>query len=148
MIGKNTMKRLQTLPLLLALLLASTTGMVSAQTPAETATRAQVKMDRDEFLKTHHYDDITSNWVLNSGSEPPAGMKSRAEIKAERDEFLRNNRYDTRIADWVPLKSEPRDLNAMSREQVRSETKHFMRTHRWDDVSGSWVAQAPAKKKK
>jgi hypothetical protein len=115
--GKNTMKRLQALPLLLAVLLASTAGMVSAQTAADTAaaspTRAQVKMDRDEFLKTHHYDDVTSNWVLNSGSEPPAGMKSRAEIKAERDEFLRNNRYDTRIADWVPLKSEPRDLNAM-----------------------------------
>jgi hypothetical protein len=150
--GKNTMKRLQALPLLLGLLFASTAGMVSAQPAGDmggaSPTRAQVKMERDEFLKTHHYDEVSSNWVLNAGSEPPAGMKSRAEIKAERDEFLRNNRYDTRIADWVPMKSEPRDLNAMSREQVRSETKHFMRTHHWDDVSGSWMEQAPAKKKK
>ena len=143
------MKRLQTLSLLLGLVLASAAGMASAQQAAggmgdAPATRTQIKMERDEFLKTHHYDEVSSNWVLNSGIEPPAGIKSRAEVMAERDQFLRNNRYDTRIKIWTPLKTQPRDLNAMSREQVSSETAHFMRTHRWDEVSGSWMEKAPA----
>lgn len=145
------MKRLQALPLLMGLLFASTAGMVNAQTTGDKAgastTREQVKMERDEFIKTHHYDEVTSNWVLNSGSEPPAGMKSRAEIKAERDEFLRNNKYDTRLDVWVPLKAQPRDLSTMSREEVSKETRHFVRTHHWDDISGTWV-ENPAKVKK
>ena len=146
------MKRLQVIPLLLGFLCASTAGVVNAQSTNDQAqaspSRAQVKMERDEFLKTHHYDDVTSNWVLNSGSEPPIGMKTRAEVKAERDEFMRNNRYDTGTETWVPLKANPRNLETMSRAQVRSETQQFMRTHRWDDLSGSWIAQAPSKKKK
>lgn len=147
--GKNTMKRLQTLSPLLALILVSAAGMASAQQAAggmgdASATRTQIKMERDEFLKTHRYDEATSNWVLNSGIEPPVGIKSRAEVKSERDQFLRNNRYDTRIKTWMPLKTQPRDLNAMSREEMNSETEHFMRTHRWDEVSGSWMEKAPA----
>ena len=143
------MKRLPVLPILLGVLLASSVGVVTAQSASEAPlTRAQVKMERDEFLKTHHYDDVTSNWVLNSGFEPPAGMKTRAEVKAERDDFLRNNRFDPSTDTWVPIKAGPRDLNTMSRAQVRNETRQFVRTHRWDDITGAWVAQAPAKRKK
>ena len=146
------MKPLQVLPLILGFLCFSTAGMVNAQSTNENTgtplTRAQVKLERDEFLKTHHYDEATSNWVLNSGSEPPAGMKTRAEVKAERDEFLRNNHYDAAKETWVPLKANPRKLETLSRAQVRSETRQFLRTHRWDDSSGTWVEQPPAKKKK
>lgn len=147
--GRGTIKRLQCLPLLLGLFLASGAGMVSAQSDKAGAspTRAQVKMERDEFLKTHVYDQATENWVLKAGVEAPAGMKSRAEMKAERDQFLRNNRYDQPTLSWVPLKGTPRDLGAMSREEVRNETRNFARTHHWDATTDSWVEQAPPKKK-
>ena len=146
------MKRLQAIPLLIGFLFASTAGVVNAQSASDKAdaspTRAQVRMERDEFIKTHHYDDIASNWVLNSGVEPPSGMKTRAEIRAERDEFLRNNHYDTRTDNWVPLKTNPRNLATLSRAQMRNEMAAFLRTHRWDDLTGAWVAQSPARKSK
>lgn len=145
------MKRLQAIPLLLGLLFASTAGVVSAQSAggmtSASPTREQIKMERDEFIKTHRWDEVSSNWVLNSGYEPPVGMKSRAEVEAERDEFLRNNKYDMRVNDWVPLKTQPRDLSTMSRAEVRSETRHFTRTHRWDDTASAWVEVPPMKKK-
>ena len=148
--GNFSMKRLQALPLVLGLLLVSTAGVVNAQsggTAAAPVTRAQVKMERDEFMKSHRWDAVAENWVIKPEFEAPAGMKGRTEVKAERDEFLRNNRWDELAGTWVPLKGKPRDLSTMSREQVRSETKQFVRTHRWDELGQGWVEQAPSKKK-
>lgn len=146
-----TMKRMQVLPLFIGLFFAAA-GMVNAQTAGDNAvaspTRGQVKMERDEFLKTHQYDVSTENWVLKPGFEAPTGLKSRAEIRAARDEFLQNNRYDSATEAWVPLKAEPRKLSTMSREQLRQETRHFVRTHRWDEFTQTWVEQASAAKRK
>ena len=139
-------------PLALGLLLASSVTLSNAQSAPEASaaplTRAQVKMERDEFLKSHTYDSATETWLVKKGFEPPVGMKTRAEIKAERDEFLRNNRYDAATETWIPLKGQPRDMGTMTRAQVREETRQFIRTHTWDDIKGVWVDRMLSKKKK
>jgi len=140
------MNRLQILCAVLAL---SGTSCVVAQaadaaSPAP-LTRAQVRMERAEFVKTHRWDTATENWVLKPGFEAPAGMKSRAQVKAERDEVLRNNRWDERTSSWVPLKGKPRELSSLTREQVRAETIQFMRSHRWDEETETWVPKSPGK---
>jgi hypothetical protein len=149
--GSFSMKRLQALPLVLGLLLAGTAGVVSAQgaggQTAASPTRAQVKMEREEFLKTHRWDAGAENWVMKPEFEAPGDLKSRAEVKAAREEFLRNTRWDPATTAWVPL-AKPRDLSTMTREQVRAETQQFARTHHWDEVTQNWVEQAPSKKKK
>ncbi|MGA8783933.1 MAG: hypothetical protein WB542_01290 [Polaromonas sp.] len=142
------MKRLQILPLVLGLFFTFSGGMANAQTAGATAgaapmTREQVKMERDEFLRTHRWDAATDNWVMKPGIEAPAGMKSRAEVKAERDEFMRNHRWDQASDNWVPMDKTPRDLSKLSREQVRSETAQFVRTHQWDDAKSAWVEITP-----
>jgi hypothetical protein len=147
-----TVKFFGLVPLALGMLLASSVTLSNAQSAPEAAaaplSRAQVKMERDEFLKSHTYDSATETWLVKKGYEAPAGMKTRAEIKAERDEFLRNNRYDSATESWISLKAQPRDMGTMTRAQVREETRQFIRTHTWDDVKGAWVDRMLAKKKK
>ncbi|MEO7161214.1 MAG: hypothetical protein ABJA84_03530 [Polaromonas sp.] len=142
------MKRLQVLPLVLGLFFTFSAAMVNAQTAGATAgatpmTREQVKMERDEFLRTHRWDTETDNWVMKPGIEAPAGMKSRAEVKAEREEFMRNHRWDQVSDNWLPMDKAPRDLSKLSREQVRAEAAQFVRTHRWDDDKSAWVEITP-----
>jgi hypothetical protein len=148
----NAMNHLRVIPLLVGLCFASTFGSASAQSASEPAatpiTRAQVKMERDEFLRTHKYDVVTETWTLNPGIEAPAGVKTRAEIKAERDDFLKTHRYDVVNEQWVPVEGTPRELSKLTRAQVREETKQFVRTHRWDEVAGAWVEKTPVVKKK
>jgi hypothetical protein len=150
-LGKASMKRLQLVPLVLGLFLTSATGVIYAQGTGDqmgaSKSRAEVKMDRDEFLKTHRWDSLEDNWVMMSEYEAPAGVKSRAEITAARDEFMRNNRWDETRSAWVSLKGKPRDLSTMTREQVRAETKNFVRTHQWDEVTGTWAEKMPNKMK-
>ena len=143
------MKRMQIASLVLGLLLGATGGVVNAQSVGAQAeasnTREQVKMDRDEFLKTHRWEG--DNWVLKPGFEAPAGMKSRAEMKAERNEFLRNNRWEQATSSWVPLNAQPRDISTLTRAQMRAETAEFQRTYKWDEVTQTWVQKSPSKKK-
>ena len=144
------LKRLLAVPLLLGMALA-TSPLVNAQTTAATPqaplTREQVKMERDEFIKTHRYDVETDNWVLKPGFEAPAGVKNREQVKAERDEFLRNNRYDNESSAWVPRKPSKGAVSTLSRAQVREETRQFMRTHQWDSFNQAWQEVKPAVKK-
>ena len=138
----------QALPFLLGLVL-TTSNLVSAQTTAAPAplTREQVKMEPDEFMKTHRYDPVTENWVMKPGFEAPVGVKSRAEVKAERDDFLRKHRYAVADNQWVPLTDEEAKASNKSRTQVREETRQFMRTHQWDTVKEVWQEIKPAAKK-
>jgi hypothetical protein len=147
-----TMKRLLALPLLLGIALA-TSPLVNAQTaaatPQSTMTREQVKMERDEFMKSHSYDAHTENWVMKPGFEAPVGVKSRAEVKAQRDDFLRKHRYEggADSGKWVPLTDEEAKASNKSRAQVREETRQFVRTHQWDSVKEVWQEAKPAAKK-
>lgn len=144
------MKRLQVLPLLFGMFFGLTAGVANAQSAGDKAgaplTRAQVKMERDEFMKSHQYDPAAENWVLKPGFEAPAGMKSREQVKAERDEFIKTHKYDPAAETWVPLKGAPK--STMSREQVRNEARQFVRTHSWDPVTDTWVEKKAAAKKK
>jgi hypothetical protein len=110
-----------------------------AQAVAAPVTRQQIKMERDEFLKTHRWDEYTETWQMKSGVEPPASIKSRAEVKAARDVFLRNHKWDSTAGGWLPLGAAPRDMSGMTREQVKAETDQFLQTHYWDEESEGWL---------
>jgi hypothetical protein len=142
----------RSLPALLAGLAFSTLAPValaqSSTTPSTPMTREQVKLERNEFLRSHEWDPNSDNWVLKPGFEAPTGVKTRDEVKAARDEFLRNHRWDGNTSSWVRLREGPRDLGQMSREQVRAETLEFMRTHEWDTTDEHWVDRAVIKRRK
>lgn len=122
------------------------TPFARAATPTDGLTRSQVKMERDEFLRTHRYDEYKDSWMLKDDVDPPAGIASRAEVKAERDAFLSTHRWDRPRGGWVPVGSERRNLSTMSRAEVASETKMFLHTHRWNDLDSKWeVVPARAK---
>ena len=149
MLTKSSMK---TIPQAAAMSAALMFGAVAhAQTAANTATapltRAAVKMETAEFLKTHRWDGAMEAWVLKPGVEPPAGVKPRADVKAERDAFLRANRYDA-DSGWVPLNPGPRDLGTMTRAQLAAETKQFLATHTFDEDKGVYIEKAPRKTRK
>jgi hypothetical protein len=137
------MKKSFAAPCLLTLAFLATPGWSQTPAagidPASSPTRAQVKMDRDEFLKTHRWDEPTETWMLKVGVEPPVGVKSRAEVKLARDRFLANNRWDQMAGGWVPIKEGPRELSTLSRATVRADTAQFMKTHRWDEALEQWV---------
>jgi hypothetical protein len=133
------MKSLKFPLILLSLIFGFANGIVNAQNASDKSglTRAQVKMEREEFVKSHEYDALTESWVLKPGFEAPGSMKTREQIKAERAEFFKNNRYDPVAEKWVSLKGAPK--SALTREQVRAETTAFVRTHVWDSATESWV---------
>lgn len=130
----HDMKRSKILPVLIGVTFAFAAGAINAQ-----QTRAQVKMERDDFLKSHTWDQERGTWMLKSGMEPPAGVKGRAEIKAERDAYLANNRWDQIAGNWVPLKAGPRDMSKLTREQVKMETAAFAKTHEWNQETDTYV---------
>jgi hypothetical protein len=145
------MKQMNVRYSLVALCLAVAGTSAFAQTAeaskAASPTRAQVKMERDEFLRTHRWDEQQETWVLKKGMEAPTGVKSRAEVVAARNEFLKNNKWDDNNG-WTPIKTGPRDLGAMSRAEIKAETVQFTKTHQFDEESGTWVLKnAPSQKK-
>jgi len=115
-------------------------SMSTAQS-AEGKTRASVKMERDEFKKTHVWHEPTATWQLREGVEPPPGAKTRAEVKAERDRFLSTHRWDRQAGGWVPLSRQPRELSKLTREEMKAEVRRFTRTHRWDEETETYVAR-------
>lgn len=135
--------------------------VASAQAPAQTPaaadttcprTRAEVRAECVEFMRTHQWDEANSNYVLKPGMKgparatPPEGVKTRAEIRAERDSFLRANRWNEASSLWEPIAGKPRDLSTLSRADVQKETKAFMRTHHWDEAQGAYVENKPKAK--
>jgi hypothetical protein len=145
--GRRYIRRSHAFPLWLGLALAAPL-LVHAQTTAPAPlTREQVKMERDEFMKTHRYDPVTENWVMKPGFEAPVGVKSRTEVRAERDAFLRKHRYDMADNQWVPLTDEEAKVSNKPRAQVREETRQFMRTHQWDTAKEAWQEIKPSAKK-
>ncbi len=110
-----------------------------AQTP-----RVQIKMDRDEFLRSHRWDPLTDVWSLNPGMALPLGVMPRADVMAARDTYLSTHRWDD-ARGWRPLVSGSRNLSAMTRDQLRLELRQFMRTHRWDETTEEWLLVRPTR---
>jgi hypothetical protein len=134
------MNRKHPASLLLALAVASSTGIAYAQTanPSASPSREQVRMETKEFLKTHRWDEATDAWMLKKGFEPPAGVVSRDIVKAQRDEFLRKNHWDEQTSTWVPRNPEPKSTSGLARAQLRADTIAFKRTHHWHEEEGRW----------
>jgi hypothetical protein len=118
------------------------------QAPSASATsaltRGQVKMEREDFVKSHRWDPTNETWVLRPEFEPPSGMKTRVQVRQERDEFLKKNKWDATTESWVPL-AQPRVISQLNREQVRRETREFLRTHEWDEVQEAWILRRKAR---
>ncbi len=127
-------------------ILTLTSNHLQAQQAQSTSTtRSQVKMERDEFIKSHRWDPVTDNWVLKPEFEPPAQMKERAAVRRERDEFLKNNRWDPVTDSWIPL-VKPRVFSQLSREEVKRETREFLRTHEWDSTTEAWTLKSKTRR--
>jgi hypothetical protein len=143
------MKALISLSNLVALAIATTSTISLAQTSSEkaapSATRNEIKMERQEFMKSHRYDDVLEIWTLKPEYEAPAGMKTRAEIIAERNTFLSMNRYDAGTQEWVKLPGSPRDMSTMTRDQVKRERDAFSSTHTFDNTLGVFTLKNPRK---
>jgi hypothetical protein len=128
----------------LALLLVAATAFGCAQTIGNHAassgnTFEQVQMDRDQYLKSHRYDENDRTWSSLNGAKLSTGSKSFEEVMAMRDVFLRYNIYDERSSQWKSLNGKPRDLSTLTREQVREETMQFARMHRFDTQMNAWM---------
>jgi len=143
----------KSLPLIasLGMCVALVGGTAYAQTPEELAcakTRAEVRGECVQFLKTHVWNDGAGTYVLKQGVSPPEGVATRAQILAERNKFLAANRWNDGKAMWEPIAGKPRDVSAMpaectlSRGEMQKDCNAFMKTHRWDDAKGAYV---PAK---
>jgi len=123
-------------------------GTASAQTPEELAcakTRAEVRADCVQFLKTHVWDDGVGNYVLKSGARTPEGVKSREDIRMERNKFLAANRWNDAKSMWEPIPGKARDVAAEPLEcgkvrgEVQKDCAAFLKTHRWDDAKSMYV---------
>lgn len=123
--------------LVLASLLAAFGSAAQADGPL---TREQVKMDRDTFLATMRWDEITGQWILKSNMAPPQGVKSRSEVLAMRDEWLRMHTFDDLTGAWLPT-GRPRDMSTLTREQVNMETQRFLMMYRFDEARSEWVSK-------
>ena len=124
-------------------------GTASAQSPEELAcakTRAEVRNDCVQFMKTHRWDDGLGTYVLKEGAAVPEGVKTRAQIVAERNKFLASNRWNDAKSMWEPIPGKPRDVASepleckQTRAEIQKDCAAFMKTHRWDDATGTYVA--------
>lgn len=132
----------QVLPFIVGLMLLPLGSAVQAQATPMAATtaspsRAQVKQERDAFLKLNRWDQQKGDWVLKSGAAPPPSSLTRADAMAARDLYLANNRWDPQVG-WVPITPAPRVLSRLSRAQVQMETREFMRMNRFNEASATW----------
>lgn len=124
-----------------ALTVLSSTNYAQTATPPSTApgvpaTRMEIRMERDEFLKLHRYDDTNGEWTTIA---PSTSDLSRAEVKAARNQYLSNNRWSESNDAFTPLTAGPRDMGTMTREEVKMERMQFARTYSWDNQKSMWV---------
>lgn len=110
-------------------------------------TRAEVKADCTQFMKTHTWDDGKTAWVAKATGKPaaktPEGVPSSAQMRAERNKFLSENKWDDGKTMWVPI-SGKRDVGGdlsceKTRAEVKADCQAFMKTHRYDEGTGTYV---------
>ena len=131
-------KRIDFSSLILSAVLLTATSTVFSQTstPNAPAARSEVRMERDDFLKAHRYDENERDWIAQG---TPSGNLPRAEVKVARDQFLSLNRWDNQQSAFVPIQGTPRVLGSMSREEVKMESMEFLRAYSWDNRESKWV---------
>jgi hypothetical protein len=128
-----------------ALTVISTTAYAQTVTsPGAAASRMEIRMERDEFLKTHRYDDSESEWLPTT---PTNSNLTRVEAKAARNQYLANHRWDEASDSFMPLGGTPRAMSSLTREEVKMETMQFTRTHAWDNQTSKWVMKSARAKR-
>jgi hypothetical protein len=135
-------------PLLFCAAVALASGpLLMVSTAQAQQTRAEVKAERDQFLKDHVWDPTDSMWVRKDGThEEMKNPTTRAKIKAERDAYLAAHRWDEPSERFVDVGEHQRVVSKLTPEQVRAETAEFLRTHRWDPANDKFVLRSGAKK--
>jgi hypothetical protein len=118
-------------------------GAQSSDAQPAPKTRAEVRIEQKEFIRSHVWDEEAGNWVLKPGFRPPEGVKSREEIRATRNSFMKGNRWNEEASRWEPISGPPRDISKLSRAEVRRETAAFLKTHRWDLEKDAYVEVKP-----
>jgi hypothetical protein len=135
-----------------AALMGSSVGAQVPQLPEELAcakSRAEVKADCIQFMKTHRWDDGASNWVLKSGAKsdvrPPEGVVTREQVRADRNAFLATHTWNDGKTMWVAIPGKARDVAseplecAQTRAEVQKDCAAFLKTHRFDEGKGAYV---------
>lgn len=129
--------------------LAFGVGSASAQDEALACakTRAEVKAECTQFMKTHTWNEGKGEWVAKgdgkAAAKTPEGVPTRAQIRADRNKFLASNRWDDGKSAWVPIAA-PRDVGGdlscdKTRAEVQADCNAFMKTHRFDEGKGTYV---------
>jgi hypothetical protein len=62
--------------------------------------RAEVRKERDEFLKKHRWDTATETWVPLIQPRVVSQL-SREQVRRETREFLRTHEWDTVTEAWI-----------------------------------------------
>jgi hypothetical protein len=142
--GLKAATHLQGLTMIRSLVLSlALLGSLAAHAPAfaQSVSRAQFQMDRDTFLATFRWDELSSQWVMKEGLPMPKGIKSRDEVMGMAMDHLKNHRWDELNSEWVPISGKPREMSTLTRDQVHMETVRFLMTHRFDEANGQWVSK-------
>lgn len=118
------------------------------QSPEDLAcvkTRAEVKADCVQFMKTHTWNEGLGNWVLKTGARPPEGVVTREQVRAERNAFLATHTWNDGKSMWVPIPGKARDVASeplacsQTRADVQKDCQAFLKTHRFDEGKGAYV---------
>jgi hypothetical protein len=68
--------------------------------------RAEVKAQRDDFLRKHRYEGgaDSGKWVPLTDEEAKASNKSRAQVREETRQFVRTHQWDSVKEVWQDVK--------------------------------------------
>jgi len=125
--------------------IALTGGLASGQASEELAcekTRAEVKAECVQFLKTHRWNEGLGTYVLREGTRPPEGVRTREEVIAERDAFLSTHRYNNAKSMWEPIPGKARVVSTTegcTRAEIAADCAAFMKTHKWNEGMSKYV---------
>jgi hypothetical protein len=71
------------------------------EAPAGMKTRAEIKAERDEFLRNNRYDSATESWIPLKAQPRDMGTMTRAQVREETRQFIRTHTWDDVKGAWV-----------------------------------------------
>lgn len=64
------------------------------EAPAGMKTRAEIKTQTSQFLRTNRWDEPTDSWAPVKGPPRDLSAMTRAQVRAETAQFIRTHRFD------------------------------------------------------
>jgi len=71
------------------------------EAPAGMKTRAEIKAERDEFLRNNRYDSATETWIPLKAQPRDMGTMTREQVREETRQFIRTHTWDDVKGVWV-----------------------------------------------